>query len=234
MDYPHISILTPTYNRSKFLPLFIHNLKNQTYPHNKLEVVIYDDGTEPFTDSIEKMRNDISPMKLVYHRDKVKKTIGEKRNYLVKLSSSKILINMDDDDIYHPQYIQYSYHELKEQKKGLVGSNGMLFTYPAKDFDMTGIQCKELVQIHEATMCYSKKFFKSMGGYEKSSQGEGMNMIQNQKHNIGLTDIRTIMVCVAHDGNSVDKQQFYSKDRLFSHKYEGAEVGILKQILGLE
>ena len=234
MDYPHISILTPTYNRSKFLPLFIHNLKNQTYPHNKLEVVIYDDGTEPFTDSIEKMRNDISPMKLVYHRDKIKKTIGEKRNYLVKLSSSKILINMDDDDIYHPQYIQYSYHELKEQKKGLVGSNGMLFTYPEKDFDMTGIQCKELFQIHEATMCYTKKFFKSMGGYEKSSQGEGMNMIQNQKHNIGLTDIRSIMVCVAHDGNSVDKEQFYSEDRLFSHKYEGAEREILKQILELE
>tara|TARA_R110001632_G_scaffold26956_3_gene72600 strand:+ start:5726 stop:6430 length:705 start_codon:yes stop_codon:yes gene_type:complete len=234
MDYPHISILTPTYNRSKFLPLFIHNLKKQTYPHNKLEVVIYDDGTEPFTDSTAQLQLDIYPMKLVYHRDKVKKTIGEKRNHLVKLSSSKILINMDDDDIYHPQYVQYSYHELKDQKKGLVGSNGMLFTYPAKDFDMTGIQCGKLFQIHEATMCYSKKFFRSMGGYAKNSQGEGAHMIQNQKNNVGLTDIRCLMVCVAHDGNSVDKEQFYTKDRLFEHKYEGAEVVILKQILELK
>ena len=42
------------------------------------------------------------------------------------------------------------------------------------------------------------------------------------------------MVCVAHGGNSVDKEQFYSEDRLFSHKYEGVEREILKQILELE
>ena len=234
MDYPNISILTPTYNRSKFLPLFISNLKSQTYPHNKLELVIHDDGTEPFTNNIQGLQLDISPIKLVYHRTKVKKTIGEKRNELVKLSSSKILINMDDDDIYHPQYIQYSYHELKDNNKSLVGSNGMLFTYPLKDFDMTGIQCKELFQIHEATMCYTKKHFKAMGGYDKNSKGEGVGMIQNQQKNIGLTDIRSVMVCVAHDGNSVDKAQFYNDDLIFEHKYDGKEVAILKQILGLE
>jgi glycosyltransferase involved in cell wall biosynthesis len=234
MDYPNISILTPTYNRSKFLPLFISNLKSQTYPHKKLEVVIYDDGTESFTDSIAGLQIDIYPMKLVYHRTKVKKTIGEKRNELVKLSSSKILINMDDDDIYNPQYIQYSYHVLKDEKKSLVGSNGMLFTYPLKDFNMTGIQCKELFQIHEATMCYTKKHFKSMGGYHKNSKGEGVGMVQNQKHNIGLTDIRSVMICVAHDGNSVDKSMFYSDELRFQHNYDGKEVPILKQILGLE
>ena len=41
-----ISILLPTYNRAKFLPLFLMNLKSQTYPHNLLTVIIYDDGSE--------------------------------------------------------------------------------------------------------------------------------------------------------------------------------------------
>tara|TARA_R110000782_G_scaffold81202_2_gene160538 strand:- start:2928 stop:3152 length:225 start_codon:yes stop_codon:yes gene_type:complete len=70
MELPNISILTPTYNRSKFLPLFIHNLKKQTYPHKKLEVVIDDDGTEPFTDNIAGLQSEIHPIKLVYHTEK--------------------------------------------------------------------------------------------------------------------------------------------------------------------
>mgnify|MGYP003630841811 FL=1 len=70
-----ISILTPTYNRSKFLPLFIHNLKKQTYPHNLLEVVIDDDGTEPFTNNIQGLQLDIYPIKLIYHRNKNKRSI---------------------------------------------------------------------------------------------------------------------------------------------------------------
>ena len=47
-DYPMISVLTPTYNRSKFLPLYLYNLVSQSYPHNKIEVCIYDDGQDPF------------------------------------------------------------------------------------------------------------------------------------------------------------------------------------------
>ena len=39
-----ISILLPTYNRRKFLPFIIRNLKVQDYPHKKLQLVIYDDG----------------------------------------------------------------------------------------------------------------------------------------------------------------------------------------------
>ena len=170
MSLPNISILVPTYNRSKFLPLFIHNLKSQTYPHNKLEVCIYDDGTEPFTDNVAGLQIDIYPMKLVYHRDKVKKTIGEKRNYLVKkLSRNKFLCFMDDDDIYSNSYIEYSFKCLKENKAGLVGSSSMLFTYPENNYKITGIKCPHKYQIHEATMLFTRKYFGSMGGFEKSS-----------------------------------------------------------------
>lgn len=232
METPQISVLVPTYNRSKFLPLFLFNLKKQTYPHKKIEVVIDDDGTEPFCDSVEELKKTLSPMKLIYHRNKKKRTIGEKRNNLVKLATSKFLINMDDDDIYNPAYIEYSLMVLKENKCGLVGSNAMIFCYPEKDFRMTSIQCKHKYQIHEATMCYTKKYFRSMGGFRKNSQGEGVDMIQKQDHNVGLTDIALCMICVAHDGNTIDKEQFNfeGEDQI----YRGQEVPILKQILSLK
>lgn len=231
MSLPNISILVPTYNRTKFLPLLIHNLKSQTYPHNKLEVCIYDDGTEPFTDNTAGLQLDIYPIKLVYHRDKVKKSIGEKRNYLVKkLSRNKFLCFMDDDDIYSPVYVEYSFKCLKDNKAGLVGSSSMLFTYPEKDYVLTGIKCPKKHQIHEATMLFTRRYFGSMGGFEKSSQGEGVKFIQDRDRDVFNTDINNVMVCVAHDGNTIDKEQF-NKEELKLGVYDGPEIDILNKIL---
>lgn len=229
-ELPNISILTPTYNRSKFLPLYIHNLKSQSYPHNKIEVVIHDDGTEPFS-TYEELKEMIKPMKLVYHREVVKKTIGEKRNDLVKkLSTSKIVIFMDDDDIYLDDYVLYSYDCLKKNKAGLVGSNSMIFCYPEKEFKLTGIKCSALHQIHEATMCFTKKYHRSMGGFTKSSQGEGADMIKTQKNNVFNTDINRCMICVAHEGNTVDKKQFDNERACLKANYSGEKAEILKRI----
>ena len=232
-EYPQISVLTPTYNRSKFLPLYIHNLLSQSYPHKKIEVCIYDDGTDPFS-TYNNLKELLKPMKVVYHYNKVKKTIGEKRNYLAKkMATSKICIMIDDDDIYLNDYIKNSYETLKKNKAGLVGSNGMIFTYPKEGFIMTGIKCKELYQIHEATMCFTKKFFLQMGGFGKSSQGEGARLIQDRTNGIVETDIRDCMICVAHDGNTVDKNQFNTAHNQTGIEYDGDRKDILKQILNL-
>ena len=232
MEYPQISILTPTYNRSKFLPLYVYNIISQNYPKNKLEVCIYDDGTEPFC-KYEDLQKLLYPIKVKYHYNKVKKSIGEKRNYLVKkLASHKICIMFDDDDIYLNDYIRYSVDTLKKERAGLVGSNGMIFCYPNNDFKLTAIKCKELYQIHEATMCFTKKYFNSMGGFTKSSRGEGAGFILDRKNGVAETDIQYCMICVAHDGNTVDKEQFNKKD--IGGNYEGDRKDILKQVLSLE
>lgn len=234
MEYPKVSILTPTYNRSKFLPLYVHNIKNQSYPHNKLEVCIYDDGTEPFCNPEELMQL-LHPIKVVYHYNKMKKSIGEKRNYLCKkLATSKYLIMADDDDIYLNDYILYSMDTLLATKSGLVGSNGMIFCYPEKDFKMTAIKCKELYQIHEATMCFTKKYFLQMGGFTKNSQGEGAKLIQNRKNDVKETDCRYCMICIAHEGNTVDKEQFDRENTDLYDTYKGDKVEILKEVLNIK
>jgi len=234
MSLPNISILVPTYNRSKFLPLLIHNLKSQTYPHNKLEVCIDDDGTEPLTDNIAGLQLDIYPIKLVYHREKKRRTIGEKRNYLVKkLARNKILCFMDDDDLYNPVYVEYSYKCLKDNKVGLVGSSSMLFTYPYDNYKMTAIRCKHKYQIHENTMLFTKKYFNSMGGFQKTSQGEGYSFILNQDKNVFNTDIFKILIQIAHGKNTIDKEQFNREELSVENwdKLEGQEVEILNKIL---
>ena len=49
MEYPNVSVLTPTYNRKNFIELCIFNLKNQTYPLEKLEWYLLDDSEKPYT-----------------------------------------------------------------------------------------------------------------------------------------------------------------------------------------
>ena len=42
MDLPSVSILTPIYDRNKFLPLMIMNMEMINYPKDNLEWVILD------------------------------------------------------------------------------------------------------------------------------------------------------------------------------------------------
>ena len=116
---------------------------------------------------------------------------------------------MDDDDIYFPTYIKHSVETLKLSKSGLVGSNNMLFIYPHHNYKMSKIACGAKRQIHEATMCFTKKYFKGMPGFAKSSLGEGAKMIDHNENNTAYTDIKRSMICFCHDGNSFNKEQFY-------------------------
>jgi len=212
-DLPNVSILMPTWNRQKFLPLLSINVANMDYPKEKMELCIFDDHPEnpllPTQEDRYRMQVAIYPTKLNYHYDPSRHlTIGEKRNKLVKMASHKICANMDDDDIYMPSYLRYGISILKHYKIGIVGSPQMLFVYPNDDFKMTAINCPSKRQTHEATHIYTKKHWKSMGGYKKNSQGEGAQMIDYNEKRCRCLDVRMCMICVCHQDNTIDKENF--------------------------
>ena len=211
-NYPNVSILMPTYNRNKFIKLVLINLFNMDYDKHKLEWVILDDGPEPFFKNEEEaqIRKLLSPIKIKYMYDSSKHLkIGDKRNKLVKLASYKICAFMDDDDIYYNSYIKHSVETLLKNKAGLVGSNAMLFTFPNHNYNMAQIQCLAKRQIHEATMCFTKNYFRGMSGFLSSSLGEGAKMIDNNEKNCAYTDITKVMICVPHNSNTFGKERFY-------------------------
>ena len=211
MELPKISILTPTYNRRKFATLSVFNVKNFDYDKNKLSWEILDDGDVPlFTkDDLLRVRIILHPIKVNYRYDNSRHlTIGEKRNLLVKNAIHKTVAFLDDDDIYLPTYLKHSVETMRENKSGLVGSNGMLFVFPYKDFQMAQIQCEAKRQIHEATMVFTKKYYRSMNGFHKNSKGEGSSMVDFSENRCSITDITKCMVCVSHKNNTINKDQF--------------------------
>ena len=217
-ECPPVSILIPCYLRNKFLPLILVNLLHMDYPRDKIEVVILQDGPEdlfkPGEESFFRLKLGDIQMKYLYEKN-IRRSIGEKRNRLVKMASHKICINMDSDDIYLPSYVRYSVSALKEHRVGITSSSSMVFIYPDKDYLLTGIRCGFKRQAHEGCSCFTKKHFKSMGGYicrgTEASMGEGSKMIDYNEKNMVNLDITRLMICVAHsgdDGNTVCKDRF--------------------------
>ena len=45
-----VSILTPTFNRRKYIPMLIECYKNQTYPTELMEWIVVDDGEDSVED----------------------------------------------------------------------------------------------------------------------------------------------------------------------------------------
>jgi len=216
-DLPNISILMPTFERRKFLPFIIRNLKAQDYPHKKLQLVIHDDGTEPLIEDYVTFKNAINPIKLKYIRNKNKLSIGCKRNLLVKNANNNIVVFMDDDDLYEPTYISHSYHTLKENKAGCVGCDKMIILYPpyTKD-DFYAIDCgnnKKL--IHEATMMFHKSWYDKTKGFINCNRAEGLGITQSCKSKtIALTNPYLTMTAIVHGNNTIAKDKFKGNNNL--------------------
>jgi len=220
-----ISILVPTYKRHKFLPLFLINVMIQDFDKKFLKLVIKDED-------YDKVVEHLKPVKLIYKRTITKKTIGEKRNSLVKNAPDKIVAFMDDDDIYMPTYISYSYNMLRGNKVGCVGSNQMLFCMSNMNYEVYGINCGDKIPlIHEATIMFYKKWFNSTCKFARNSQGEGKKLFEGSENKVFNTDISKIMICLAHDGNTVNKDRFAVAENKVEIKMNSSLISILEKIL---
>lgn len=208
-----ISILIPTYGRRKFTPLMLYNLNNVHYPRELLEVVIYDDHpSEPhFENSAEKdhFERCINIKTKYIYNPKRHLSIGEKRNKLVKNASHNILFNLDTDDLLLPTALIYSYRVMKEEKFTLTGTSQMVFLYPHYNFETSAIRCDKKELIHEACMMFTRKHWRAMGGFSHANSNEGKNMIRGMEKKCGDLDCTNLLVCIAHNHNTIQKDQFY-------------------------
>jgi hypothetical protein len=93
-DLPDVSIITVTRDRRVFMPLAKYSYLIQSYPEDKLEWVIVDDGDDPIEDTLIGVPN------VQYIRCDSKLTIGAKRNLGIQRAMYDVLVMMDDDDIY--------------------------------------------------------------------------------------------------------------------------------------
>lgn len=237
-ELPKISILTPLYNRNKWLPMMLCNLVNFDYDKNKLEWFILDskDGDEdirliPDDFVKENIEREIYPIKLKYEYINRKMTIAEKRSYLSKYMTHPYFANMDSDDVYMDSYLKYGLSMLKHHKVGLCGSPQMIFIYPHLDYRITAIQCEAARQMHEATMMGTKKYVRSMNYYTRNDEkGEGASLVDGNEMNVVKTECALCMICVCHNTNTCNKDAF-EECNIQDAKISGIKLDLLQDIM---
>jgi glycosyltransferase involved in cell wall biosynthesis len=101
MSRHFISVLTPTYNRRRFLQTAIACFKAQTYPQDRMEWIILDDGTDKVGDLFDPAKTGLKNVRYIALPEGEKLPIGAKRNRLNELAKGEIIVCWDDTIIIH-------------------------------------------------------------------------------------------------------------------------------------
>ena len=114
---------TPTFNRRPFISSMIQCFLSQDYPQDRMEWIIYDDGTDKIEDMVKDIKN------VRYFKTNHKLSIGAKRNFLHLKSKGEILVYMDDDDYYPPCRVSHAVETLQANPSAMVVGSSELYIY---------------------------------------------------------------------------------------------------------
>lgn len=200
---PPVSILTPTYNRKRFIPACIACIQAQEYPKERIEWVILDDGTEPIWEIVAPYEK---TMNIRYIRSEEKMTIGAKRNRLHKEARGEILVNMDDDDYYYPERVKHAVMTIIGRKANLVGSscNTLYFT---DDKSVWEVGPYGLNHGTFGTMAYTKKYAMEHPCDETVAFAEEIQFTNTYKEPLVQLDYRKVMIVMCHKENTFSKNK---------------------------
>ena len=109
-----ISVIIPTYNRSKLITKAIESVLNQTYKN--LEVIVIDDCSIDNTEDVIKKIND---KRLKYIKLDSNKGACYARNVGIKNAKGKYIAFQDSDDEFYPEKLEKQYNNLLKKKSDL-------------------------------------------------------------------------------------------------------------------
>ena len=122
-EFPFVSICTPTFNRRPFIATLIKCIDSQTYPRDKMEWIIIDDGTDKIEDLVS------SHPLVRYFKFDCKMSLGKKRNVMHKKTRGSILVYMDDDDYYPPERVAHAVETLQKNPRALCAGSSEMYIY---------------------------------------------------------------------------------------------------------
>ncbi len=201
---PTVSIITPTYNRRKFLPMLIEHIRAQTYPLERMEWLVYDDGSDPIEDVLAPHK---AALHIRYFRSETKLNIGAKRNKLHAEARGEILVVMDDDDYYMPERVAHAVQTLLGRKVQIVGStrNHMYFSDDGSVWE-TGPFNRNHATF--GTMAFTKAYALSHPCDETVTHAEELSFTKSFKEPLAQLDPMKVMLVICH------KENTYSKTKL--------------------
>jgi len=198
-DKPFVSVLVPTANRRKFIPMLLKYFNDQDY-QGKMELVILDTGEDKVEDLIPN-----NPQVLYTPGDKI--PIGAARNILNNLATGEIMICMDDDDYYPPERVSHAVEQLLAYPDKLIaGCSSTVIYFPDLKCLME-TPAKHPYHATNATLAYRREYLKNNRYDQDADRGEEKSFTRNFTNPLIQLDHRKTLLSIAHAGNTINKKK---------------------------
>lgn len=204
-DLPLVSIVTPTYNRRRFIPSLIKMVQTQTYPRDRMEWIVFDDGQEEVGDLFEQATSELPTLKFIWSEDKM--TLGEKRNRLNKEARGDIIVAMDDDDFYFPERVEEAVKALQDNPGYRLAGSSEVYIYftDTKEIWKAGPYFKG--HATNGTMAWTKSYADTHQYDETVAFSEEKSFLEGYKNPLVQLNPKTVMLVMSHSDNTFDKTE---------------------------
>lgn len=219
-NFPFVSIVTPTYNRRRFIPYLIQMVENQDYKKSRMEWIVLDDGQDKVKDLFEQVEKRIPNLRYIALDEKL--TIGAKRNRLNEEAKGSIIVAMDDDDYYPPCRVSAVVNAFKQKQNTgveLAGASEIYMYYS----DIQTIY--KLGPYHDkhatnGTMAWRASYAKAHRYDETVTHSEERSFLEDYKHPMIQLDPFKVMLVMSHSENTFDKKKLREQENPFIKKTE--------------
>ena len=176
---------------------------SQTYPQNRMELVILDDGSDKIKDLV-----DASGLtNIVYLAEDEKMNIGMKRNKLNAAAKGDIIVCMDDDDYYSEERVAHCVKKLMSNPKYDICGSSQIFMYYT---DIQKIyQFGPYAPNHatNGTFAYRRRFLENHTYDETVTHAEETSFVNKYTEPMLQLDPFKVMLVMAHSENTFDKKK---------------------------
>ena len=174
---------------------------HQTYPKDKIEWIIIDDGTDKIGDLVKSHPN------VSYFEYDTKMPLGKKRNLMHKKSKGDIIVYMDDDDYYPPERIQHAVYKLITNEQALCGGSSEMYIYFKHINQMYQFGPYGEKHATAGTFAFKRKLLKQTKYEDDACLAEEKLFLKNYTIPfVQFDSVKTILV-FSHVHNTYDKKQ---------------------------
>lgn len=233
MNRPNVSIITPTYNREIYLENLFHIINNQTYPLDKIEWIIYDDGNNAKKNYIKYLNHPLQyKLKFLHYiPSSVKLNIGTKRNLCKMYATSDYLIHMDDDDYYSNHYIHSIIQIFSQNLTHQVIGSSIIYIVNKNNPYLQ--KWGPLNEYHTCAglLSYTKDYANN-NHFGNTTNGEERLFLKNYTQPIfQLSNVHQYNIVLNHGTNTFDKSnlQTISTDYLFFQQIHNCQKYNIRQ-----
>jgi glycosyltransferase involved in cell wall biosynthesis len=219
-NFPFVSIVTPTYNRRRFIPHLIQMVENQDYKKDRMEWIVLDDGQDKVKDLFDAASKRIPNLRYIALDEKL--TIGAKRNRLNEEAKGSIIVAMDDDDYYPPCRVTAVVNAFKQKQNiniELCGASEIYMYYS----DIKTIYKLGPYNPNHATngtMGWRASYAKAHKYDEMVTHSEERSFLEDYKHPMIQLDSFKVMLVMSHSENTFDKKKLREQENPYIKKTE--------------